>query len=110
MGDRLMLGPVGWKCLTTGAGVLKVAVAALARVAPSAALVPAGTVTVKLVAIGNRSTAVEAAAKRRVSVPIHCQLPRTLGMIVAGARLAATWATVAIGIIGRSKVMPTKGA
>ncbi len=111
---------MGWKCVTVGAGVLKVNLASRASLAPPAARVPAGTVTVKSVAIGSRSTfAVSAAAfwtaaafaaKRRVLVPIHCQVPANFGVMVAGTSAVASWPTVAIGTIGWSKVMLANGA
>ncbi len=63
--------------------------------------------TVKVVAIGNRSIRSLAASKRKVRVPIHCQLPGSAGEMVAGTSRAFTPLTVPTGTIGWLNVIAT---
>ena len=75
---------------TVGGGVVNDHDTASASSPPVADVVPAGTVTVNVVAIGNRSITGLSASKRRVRVPIHCQWPGMSGEIVTGTSLPFT--------------------
>ena len=62
------------------------------------------------VAIASVSSVVDVASRRSVLAPIHCPLPGTGGLIVAGTSAAASWPTVVIGAIAWSNVMVMNGA
>ena len=92
--------PCGLNDSTVGGGVVNLKAASFASAWPLIDSVPAGTVTVKVDAIGNRSTESLAASKRRVRVPIHCQVPGSSGEMMTGTSCEFTWLTVPTGTIG----------
>jgi hypothetical protein len=103
--SRCIWSPSGANDCTVGGGVVNCHDTASASAPPVADSVPAGTVTVNVVAIGSRSTSPPEASKRKVRVPIHCQRPGTSGVRVMGRSAVATWPTVPTETIGWLNVM-----
>src|SRR5262245_13252713 len=81
-----VLSADGYEAFTVGGGVVKLHDLLLARVVPLAERVPAGTVTVYEVAIGNRSSG----SKNNVLVPTQRHLPAGCGESFMGTFAAAS--------------------
>ena len=104
--SRRLGPPSGWRTSRRGAGVPKVQEAALARLSPPAARVPAGTVTWNSVAIAKRPCG----SNRRVRVPTQRHSPRTCGCSRAGTASPASSPCEVTATIGWEKVIESCGA